>query len=308
MHSDRPHPTALTLAEALVAPVASLVGRLSSGVGGWARKNPDAARNLAWLIQQAMSPVREGEVGLGATERVFRRVFPPNWFELSIGAQTIARTRMVETGVCLAWVPRADVVYAFIAAKGKAERDAVLVEHAAAILDDADRVLAEVTHPRLASLRDVASEGLRSYRVGVKRAAQALSAAAVSAVLADHLGETEFRRARQRLTAAEARDLRDLRRVSVELALAAAIAVTHVEPPPEGFNRHLSAHGVDPDQYTDAHALAGLMLLVGVLRELHEIYTVPDTEAPWGPSDVAGRPAQGSGAAWSPRERATPRA
>jgi hypothetical protein len=42
----------------------------------------------------------------------------------------------------------------------------------------------------------------------------------------------------------------------------------------------VTAHYVGPQQYNDANALAGLMLLVGLLRELHEVYAIGDHGIP----------------------------
>jgi hypothetical protein len=61
-----------------------------------------------------------------------------------------------------------------------------------------------------------------------------------------------------------------------------AILQSRYRPPGAGFNRHLSAHGVDPRQFREPHALEGLMLLGGSIRELHEIYRV--AERGFGPS------------------------
>jgi hypothetical protein len=69
-----------------------------------------------------------------------------------------------------------------------------------------------------------------------------------------------------------------------------AIVQSRFRAPGEGFNRHLSAHGVDPRQFREAHALEGLMLLAGVLRELHEVYRV--AERGFGPSPRLTRYAQ----------------
>jgi hypothetical protein len=263
-------------------PLQSFVAGLLRRYTEWAQQNPGTARELEWVLQQLASPPPEGEADLGLVERLYRRLFPPNWLSLTIAAQRRARDVMIETGICLAWVPPADVVRAVIRARTKVERDAALLDNERAILDDVHRVVGEVTDSRLTTARNAAKEAAESYEDGHRRASQALCASAISAVLADHFGVPTFREARRRFGAEHPEGIspRLFRRAHVQWALRMAIALTWSEPRPEGFNRHLTAHSVDPRQFTDAHALAGLMLLTATLRELQELYAVGDNGFP----------------------------
>lgn len=263
-------------------PFQSFVAGLLRRYTEWAQQNPGTARELEWVLQQLASPPPEGEADLGLAERLYRRLFPPNWLNITVAAQRRARHVMIETGICLAWVPPADVVRAIIRARTKAERDAALLDNERAILDDVHRIVGEVTDPRLATARNATKEAAESYDDGHRRASQALCASAISAVLADHFGVPKFDEARRRLGAEHPEGIspRLFRRAHVQWALRMAIALTWSEPRPEGFNRHLTAHSVDPRQFTDAHALAGLMLLTGTLRELQEFYAVGDNGFP----------------------------
>lgn len=263
-------------------PFQSFVDGLFRRFTEWADRNPSAARELEWVLQQLASPPPDGEADLGPVERLYRRLFPPNWLSLRVGEQNRARRVMLETGICLAWVPPPDVVRAVIRTHTKAERDAALLANERAILDDVERVVSEVSDPRLTEARDAARESAASFEAGNRRASQALCASAISAVLADHFGVSRFDEARRRLGKEHPASTspRLLRRAHVQWALRTAIALTWIEPRPDGFNRHLTAHSLDRDQFTDAHALAALMLLVGTLRELEEFYVVGDNGFP----------------------------
>jgi hypothetical protein len=49
---------------------------------------------------------------------------------------------------------------------------------------------------------------------------------------------------------------------------------------PDTFNRHASAHTVDPGQHTELNALVGLMLAVGLVKEIATDMTEAAADAP----------------------------
>jgi hypothetical protein len=254
--------------------------RLMRGIGGWAERNPEAFGTILWALSEVATP-RDQERDMRGVERFLRRVLPANWLEMSVGLQNAARRTMAETGVCLAWVPRPEVVAAIVATKERDDRDTVLVSNEMEILDDLTSALAQATSVELTDLVESAEEAVAAYRAGLPRASQALAGAAITTVLADHFGEDNFAEARKRLTppGTVTVDLRVARRAMIEWCLLAAIALSYSEAPP-GFNRHVTAHRVGHEQYTDANALAGLMLLAGLLREVHEVYSIGDHGIP----------------------------
>lgn len=251
-------------------------------VGDWANQNPKSAEYLLWALETASTPA-DGENGQPAVERLFNRVFAPNWWPLRMGAQTAIRQMMLETGLCLAWVPRPEVLNALLGTTSKADRDAVLIAHEAAIIEDIERVLDEVHHERLAAVAAAGQEALDCFRAGHRRGAQTLCATAISDLLDKHFGLESFSVARDRLATEDPNeiDVRAYRRSSVQLTLRAAILTSWAEDAQEGFNRHVTAHTLDAKQFTHAHCLAALLLLTGVLRELHELYTVGDNGVPF---------------------------
>jgi hypothetical protein len=199
---------------------------------------------------------------------------------------------MAESGICLVWIPPAGIVEAIACARSKDERDRVLLANAGPILEALDQAIGEATHPELSATADAAHEAVAIYRDGRIRGAQALAAATLSEVVEGHFGFEKFSLARQAFENERPSDagLWSYRRVAIQSAIHAAILRSEELGPAAGFNRHLSVHGVSGDQFTPAHALAGLMLVVGALRELHEIYRV--AERGFGPSPRLGRHAR----------------
>jgi hypothetical protein len=257
------------------------IQRLMRGIGAWAERNTRAFEMIVWALSEIGKPPDGQEADLRGTERLLRRIVPANWLEMRIGLQEAARRTMAEAGIRLAWVPRPDVIAAIVATKGHEGRDLALVANQAEILADLEAALADVMSRELTDLTDSARQAVEAYRAGLRRPAQALAGAAITTVLTDHFGEGNFAEARRRLTPRPpaATDLRVARRAMLEWCLLAAIGLSYTEPSP-GFNRHLTAHRVGPEQYSDPNALAGLMLLVGLLRELHEIYAIGDHGIP----------------------------
>jgi hypothetical protein len=242
-------------------------------IGRWLEEHPRETDGLMYMLEQAAAAPVEGET---APERFFRGLMPPNWWELTPSEQVEAKTLVEETGLPLIWVPRSNVVRAMVLAGGdKNARDAALTAMRELVIEDVDAILRECTAERVASLADAGLEAAAAAHHGHSRASQALAAAIVGEVLAVHFGLPKFAQARARLEdeLPAAVSQRFWRRASLQSGLLAAIATSWTDPPPEGFNRHLSAHGVAPDQYTETNALEALLLVGGIVRELHEVYS-----------------------------------
>lgn len=223
-----------------------------------------------FLTEQLATPADDLNTG----EKVARAVLPPNWWPLTATERQQAMSLVGSSAVCVIWVPRADVVRSLLATEEKPARDAVLVAARAQILDDVDAILGESHEPKLGAPIAAAREAVAAERADMHHAAQALCGSIISDILAKHYGTPNFADARRHLQQQSLTmgSVRFWRRASVQSALLAAIAQTWVEPPPDGFNRHLTAHGVDGAQFTPAHALEALLLVGAILREVHEIY------------------------------------
>lgn len=254
--------------------IPELAKRFQCWLIGWSERNPEGAARIALWAEEQLEKPEEAESLLGLFKTFVDGLMPHNWRSLQVGMHIPTRELMAESGICLAWVPPADVVEAMVHAASKAERDQVILANADAILNSIDTVLSEATHPEIESTTAAAREAAASYRAGHAMAAQSLAAAVLGEVLENHLGFDAFSSARRAFEKEPNADstLWSFRRVSVQAALHAAILRSEEQSANLGFNRHLSVHGVSDRQFTDAHSLSALMLVAGALRELHEMY------------------------------------
>jgi len=268
--------------------IPDLTRRFHRWLGGWIERNPEGAARIAlWVEEQTERSEEAAPIDL--LKSFFEGLVPRNWWPLQVGMHLQAQSVMTESGVCLVWVPPAPTVEAIVCASSKEDRDRVLLANAETILGALDQVLGEATHSELVTTVDAAREAVAIYRGGHTRGAQTLAAATLGEVVEGHFGFEKFSVARRAFENEQTCDagLWSYRRVAIQTAIRAAILRSEEQGSAAGFNRHLSVHGVSGDQFTPAHALAGLMLVVGALRELHEIYRV--AERGFGPSPRLGR-------------------
>jgi hypothetical protein len=271
--------------------ISDLAGEFHRWMGGWIERNPEGAARIAlWVEERAERSEEAAPADL--LKSFVDGLVPRNWWPLGLGMHHRAQSVMAESGICLVWVPPAEIVEAIVYASSKDVRDRVLLTNTGTILEALDQVLGEATHPELSATADVAREAVAIYRDGRMRGAQTLAAATLGEVLESHFGFQKFSIARRAFENEQTSDAGfwSYRRVAIQTAIHAAILRSEEQGLATGFNRHLSVHGVSGDQFTPAHALAGLMLVVGALRELHEIYRV--AERGFGPSPRLGRHAQ----------------
>jgi hypothetical protein len=235
-------------------------------------------------MEEQLECPEEGGAPVDLFQSFMEAFIPRNWWPLQIGMHERAQKVMAESGICLVWVPPAEVVEAIVLAEGKEGRDRVLLANAEQILDSVDRALMEAVHPKLEATVAAAREALVAQQAGLAKAAQSLTATILSDVVEGHFGFDGFGSARSAFERepANAAGLWAFRRTAVQEAIRVAIMRSEDLPSEAGFNRHLSAHGVDPRQFRQPHALEGLLLLAGAIRELQEIYRV--AERGFGPS------------------------
>jgi len=248
------------------------LGELITALGRWVEANPEAvAKILLWLQESERRQVSPD----GSSGRSFLElILPANWIGLRAGVLEKAQQVMVETGVCLAWAPNAQVIEALVRAPDEATRDKELLRHATLILEDLEAVLAEVESPYLGELKEGLSQAVVAYRAGLPMPAQAMAAAIVTTVLEGHYGFEHFKNARQSFgeERPEAAGIWSSRRASVQWAIRMSILNQQHRPIHGRFNRHLTAHDLDSGQYDEVNALTGLLLAGGSLRELQEMY------------------------------------
>lgn len=258
----------------------------------WIANNPEGAARLALWMEDQMEPSLGPRAPIDHVQSLVETFVPANWWTMRVGLHQQARKLMAQTGICLIWVPPADLVEALVHADGKAAREEVLLAGSGEILDSIERVLADATHPRLGPSVAAAQEAVEAQRAGLTRAAQSLSASLLGEIVEVHFGYEDFGAARRAFAQepATGSSFWSSRRTAVQEALRIAILQSKFRPAEAGFNRHLSAHRVDPAQFCEPHALEGLMLLGGALRELHDVYRV--AERGFGPSPHLSRYAE----------------
>ena len=268
----------------LPSSITRLADEIRGRVGDWIERNPEGAARVVLWMEEQMERSEDPGAPVDLAQSFMQALVPRNWWPLGIGLHGRARKVMAESGICLIWVPPAEIVQAVAHAESKKDRDEVLVANTARILDAVDEALAEAEHPRLGVTVAAAREALEAQRSGFTKPAQALTASVLSEVVQEHFGFDKFGYARQAFESepSSAAGLWSSRRTAVQEAIHVAIMRSNDRPPEAGFNRHLSAHGVDPRQFCEPHGLEGLMLLAGAIRELQEIYRV--AERGFGPS------------------------
>jgi hypothetical protein len=249
--------------------------RVAKETQRWMKENPEAtAKILLWLEEGNRRQSSAEEVMAGRA--IVDLFIPSNWRSLRIGVVNRAQLLMVETGICLAWVPGPDVIEALLRASNKEERDETLLTHTDSIVTAVEDVLAEVGHPGLTELTQGVLEAVAALDSGLPMASQAMSAAVITSVLQDHYGFKKFDEARAFFDNEHpgVASMWSSRRALVQWALRHAILGPHQRPADGSFSRHLTAHTVTSAQYTKANALGALLLAAGAVREMQEIYWV----------------------------------
>gem|GEM_PF-3008197 len=199
----------------------------------------------------------------------FERSLPANWRGLDAAEVDRAAGLMGETGLCLAWVPRAELVRALLAAPDHQARCQILVANTNEILADTEAVLAEVESEDLAPIAVAAEEAIRSARAGAPGPAQSHVASALGHIAHGYFGYDDFGPVRKRFADVDpVNDVGFAEFSFYAIGRAWVISIAGFKQAGDGFNRNLTAHFVGAPHYSDANLLAGLMLLAGLAREL----------------------------------------
>jgi hypothetical protein len=171
----------------------------------------------------------------------------------------------------LIWAPRPEVIREVLAAKESA-RLSTLAGSTDAVLDDLDAVLAQAQnldldiagHPDACAF---AAEGIAAARDGHFNAAQSLAACGLGPILHETWG---FRLLGEAFKEFRAQSVDDVGMQLMKLTLLQSCTATALidteDANPNGFNRHATQHG-NREFFSRANALAGVLLLVGWLRE-----------------------------------------
>lgn len=195
----------------------------------------------------------------------------PNWHELTADELGQTLKLIEETGICLVWTPRADVIRAILGQTQRQEQLRVLEQRRAEVLEDIEAALRDAAGAEIVGHEDAcdfAVKALAAERDGHSEAAQALTAAGLGPILHDAFGFELLGGAYKDFSNTDM-DEATLRLMKISLLqLCTAKALTDTKRVTEpGFYRHATQHG-ERSYFTRATSLAALMLLTGWVREL----------------------------------------
>jgi hypothetical protein len=186
---------------------------------------------------------------------------PHNWRALSMTELRAVADTMELTGWVLAWVPREEILRHLIASLDRPDAHSRLLTCQDDVLDDLQKSLVEITDPSLADLSIALQQAIRAYEVGSSFPAQALVAVVLASLISQQLEDR---------TPAES-PLLAFRRNSLLRAGGTALNSYWPrpgDPVPSLFNPYATAHRFDLTHFTQANALAGLVLGVSFVRDL----------------------------------------
>jgi hypothetical protein len=242
------------------------------------RQVVDQARRLnRWVVRVAgQAPAPASQLGVPRIEvpawwrlvEEFENVheqwtesLPHNWRTLSMTELRAVADTMELTGWVLAWVPRDEVLRELIESTDRADAHDRLLICQDDVLDDLQKSLVDVTDVALADLSVAFQQAIRAYEVGSSYPAQALVAVVLTSLISQQLEEP----------APSESPLLAFRRNSLLRAGGTALNSYWPrpgDPVPSLFNPYATAHRFDLTHFTQANALAGLMLGVSFVRDL----------------------------------------
>ena len=186
-----------------------------------------------------------------------------------------------EEGIALAWIPRTALVQALLDAPDAAAREQLLLQEETAVLDDCAACLDTITaDPAMVELAGFARQAIDICRRGGRAGAQALATNVVETIAKHHLdrvvtgkGKGVSNRIRNRFGVPidDSIALDELRVWLVGAPLFAAYREDYdYATRDSAFNRHGTAHCVNPNVYRPANALRSILLATSLLRLMDE--------------------------------------
>ncbi len=216
-------------------------------------------------VQKHLAPIRAAGEGF---QRIWHEARAPNW-PIDFGIKGIIDL-MRETGYCLVWAPRPEIIEELLHAAPADRRDVLLLRREE-ILDDLTAVIVDVDEPSLQLARQSAEKAIVLFRAGNHLAAQVLAAVIFTDVIHMNLHRNTSK-ALKMFTETEPEEavLRDFRLRAIFMLARRALSSWRPleEPVPGDFNRHASLHCLTAEQHTEHNALAGLMLVIPLVREI----------------------------------------
>jgi hypothetical protein len=188
-----------------------------------------------------------------------------------------------EEGIALAWVPRMALVQALLDAPDAAAREQLLFQEETAVLDDCAACLDTITEDSaMVELAGFARQAIDICRRGGHAGAQALATNVVETIAKHHLDRVVMGKGKGKGVSNRIRNrfgvpiddsiaLDELRVWLVGAPLFAAYREDYdYATRDSAFNRHGTAHCVNPNVYRPANALRSILLATSLLRLMDE--------------------------------------
>ncbi len=222
---------------------------------------------LSALAERQREVWREG---LQRMEATYRRNLPNNWQSIESSLLDVLAL-IKQSGISLIWAPRGELILQLVAAPTHAEREALLVAERRVVLADLDAAMQAVGTVELAGFEAAsafAQDAIAAALDGHMTAAQSLAACGLEPAARLSFGVPSLSQLRKQFEIKNVDEVRaTLMKVTLlQMCTAKALAQYDATSLPDGFNRHATNHG-ERRCFSDANALAGMLLLVGWLRE-----------------------------------------
>jgi hypothetical protein len=244
----------------LVASIPRVDAKFLQNTAGFARIVQAQQKQIAKILQAAL-PLLDG-------------MFPPNWKGVDGIKTELVELIVLDEGIPLVAVPRAETVQLLIDAPDTQTRRSIIGRRWRSITTDCETSLSHYRRADVADLIGFARKAVAALRGGHPEAAQALSAN-----LLDSLARQYFNADLKVITKAHRKGQRfeiDDYTIRVAFAIAPIWAAyrefwpSNGDPVPRGFARHASAHAVSTAQYSRINTVIALMLVTSLLWVLED--------------------------------------
>ncbi|UCR89933.1 hypothetical protein [Mycetocola spongiae] len=203
-----------------------------------------------------------------------RQQVPDNWPD-DIDEKLPTLMELVnQDGIPAAWVPRADVLNALLAASPGNQRSEVLVLRRAEILEDCSRWVDDLSDPVLEPVLPIAREALEACRMGLWKVG-AISAVQVTHSIVESLRWVSDR---QRVVKHHLLKMDTPYPMLLEQATRAPLVLFYDDwnpqsgkPRPSHLTRHVVSHRLGEDQVNERNCVVAVMLMASLLVTVYQL-------------------------------------
>ncbi len=211
-------------------------------------------QSVAAMAERQKEMWREG---LAMMESTYRRNLPDNWQDIDSSLLDVIEM-VKESGMCLVWAPRGELVLRLLGATSTAEREALLAAERDIVIADLDAPMQAVGTVELAGFRAAsafAQEAIAAAHDGHMTAAQSLAACGLEPAARVSFGIPRLSAVRKHF---ETRNVDEVTATLMKVTLlqmctAKALAQFDERMLPEGFNRHATNTGRERASRTRTH-------------------------------------------------------